>query len=47
MDTEELLVEEAGQGELVEHLHGEVVGLLIVLAETCIGEEIHSCRKLK
>ena len=34
MDAEELLVDEAGQWDRVEHLHDEIVGLLVVLAQT-------------
>jgi hypothetical protein len=33
VDAEEFLVDEAGEGELVEHLHGDIVGLLAVLAD--------------
>ena len=47
MDAEELLVDEAGEGDLVEELHGEVVGLLVVLADAWVGSGVHSERKLK
>jgi hypothetical protein len=30
---EELAVDETGQWEAVEHIHGEVIGLLVVLAK--------------
>lgn len=33
MEAEELLIDEAGEGDLVEHLHGDIIGLLVVLAE--------------
>lgn len=34
MHAEKLLVDEAGDGYHVEHVHGEIVGLLVVLVET-------------
>jgi hypothetical protein len=47
VEAEELLVDEAGERDIVEHLHGEVVGLLVVLVEACVGRSVHSVRKLK
>jgi hypothetical protein len=36
VEAEELLVDEAGERDIVEHLHGEVVGLLVVFVEACV-----------
>ena len=47
MEEEELAVDEAGEGKAVEHVHGDVVGLLAVLAEACVQEGVHSVLKLK
>lgn len=47
MDAEELFVDEAGKRDTVEQLHSQVVGLLVVLVETCVEKCLHSDRKLK
>ena len=47
MEEEELAVDEAGQGEAIEHIHDQFIDGLVVLAETCISVELHSVRKLK
>lgn len=33
MEAQELLIDEAGKGDVIEHLHRQVVRLLVVLVE--------------
>jgi hypothetical protein len=47
VDAEELVIDDGGEGEVVEEVHDEVVHLLVVLGEACVGREVHSARKLK
>lgn len=47
MEEEELAIDETGQRQAVEHIHRDVISLLVVLAQACIGEGVHSVRKLK
>ncbi len=47
MYAEELLIDEAGKRDLVEHFHCDLVGLLAVLAQALITTSLHYCLKLK
>jgi len=47
VQEQKLAVDEAGEGKAVEHVHGEVIGFLAVLAEACVEEGVHSVLKLK
>lgn len=47
MQEEELAIDETGQWQAVEHIHRDVISLLVVLAQTCMEEGVHSVRKLK
>ncbi len=47
MDADKFFIKDAGERDLIEHLHGQVVDLLIVFIEACMDISVHYCLKLK